>query len=171
MTLKHNVLNCWTVYDDEAASCEGREDTQWSHLGLELPPPPSQHHTLFFSFFYLYFHLYICVYISFHICICICVSNFVYITGNMKITTKNPSATSSSHSTPNTFYLYLYLDLYLYLYLYLYVYHKKLKKYQKMPRAATQHHIHFFSPDILLFVPNFIQFFRISFLQPLASFP
>ena len=45
--------------------CEGREDTQWSHLGLELPPPTTQHHILFFS-------------LGFSICIDICISYISY---------------------------------------------------------------------------------------------
>ena len=48
----------------------GGEDTQWSHLGLELPPPPTQRHTGFvfcihfrdcISICFVYFYLFLCI--------------------------------------------------------------------------------------------------------------
>ena len=49
---------------------EVEEDTQWSHLGLELPPPPTQRHTGFvfcihfrncISIWFVYFYLFLCI--------------------------------------------------------------------------------------------------------------
>ena len=55
---------------------EVEEDTQWSHLGLELPPPPTQRHTGFvfcihfrdcISICFVYFYLFLCLKLNAHI--------------------------------------------------------------------------------------------------------
>ena len=55
---------------------EVEEDTQWSHLGLELPPPPTQRHTGFvfcihfrdcISISFVYCYLFLCLKLNAHI--------------------------------------------------------------------------------------------------------
>ena len=70
------VNHTYSVYYCAWWGCEGREDTQWSHLGLELPPPPTQRHTGFvfcihfrdcISICFVYFYLFLCLKLNAHI--------------------------------------------------------------------------------------------------------